>query len=91
AHVLHWLATTTFDLTFVGEPINPLAARSKSDQSTIVVYCATKWDLGTCTVYCCGPVSLSAGGTACLAATSNVAFCSTDDCGAPCTELKNCG
>ncbi|KAF6741659.1 hypothetical protein DFP72DRAFT_762048, partial [Ephemerocybe angulata] len=46
---------------------------------------------GPCTVFNgVGNVCISAPDTTCLQASSNIAFCSTPNCVAPCTQLVNC-
>ncbi|GJE96912.1 hypothetical protein PsYK624_131200 [Phanerochaete sordida] len=89
--MMHWLATTDAELTFVGTPPNPLAARDAQD--TLVTYCANvngNACAGPCTVYSGGATCLYAAGTNCLSATRNVAFCSSSGCSGSCTTLDNC-
>ncbi len=90
--MLHWIATTDAELTFVGAPINPLAPRAA--QNTMVTYCNTRINGvcgGICTVYNGGAKCLNAPGTNCLAATKNVAFCSSGGCTGDCNPLSTCG
>ncbi|PIL23592.1 hypothetical protein GSI_14905 [Ganoderma sinense ZZ0214-1] len=90
--MMHWLATTDAELTYVGEPVNPLTPRSA--QNTMVTYCNKRANNvcgGSCTVYNGGAACLDAPGTACLAATSNVAFCDRGGCGHSCNQLSSCG
>ena len=89
---MSWIANTDAKLTFVGEPINPLAPRSP--EVTTVTYCDIRIDDvcgGDCTVYTGGAKCLYAPGTNCLAATNPVVFCSGDDCDGPCNTLTTCG
>ncbi|KDR65941.1 hypothetical protein GALMADRAFT_1362442, partial [Galerina marginata CBS 339.88] len=88
----HWLATTDADITFIGEPINPLTPRAALD--IMVTYCtARSADVcgGSCIVYNGGPACLAAPGTNCLAATANVGFCDRENCGNSCNSLDSCG
>lgn len=90
--MMHWLATTDAELTFDGEPINPLTARSALN--TMVTYCNTRQKNvcgGRCTVYNGGAKCLNAPGTNCLAATHNVAFCNKSGCSGDCNQLSSCG
>ena len=90
--MLHWLATTDAELTFVGEPINPLSPRSA--QITTVTYCSTRIENvcgGACTVYTGGATCLNAPDTNCLAATNNVGFCDRGGCTHSCHDLATCG
>ena len=88
----HWLANTDAELTFLGEPINPLASRSA--ENTMVTYCNKRVNNvcgGSCTVYNGGAACLDAPGTSCLAATHNVGFCDRGGCGHSCNQLSTCG
>ena len=79
--MMHWLATTDAELTFVGKPLNPLAPRSAQD--TTVTYCSIRIDDicgGPCTVYNGGATCLNAPNTNCLFATGEVTFCAPDKC-----------
>ncbi len=90
--MMHWIATTDAELTFVGKPINPLTPRST--QTTTVTYCSSRIDNvcgGACTVYTGGSTCLNAPNTNCLAATNNVAFCSSGGCSGACNQLSTCG
>ncbi|KAI0739158.1 hypothetical protein C8Q80DRAFT_1204519 [Daedaleopsis nitida] len=90
--MMHWLATTDAELTFLGEPINPLAPRAA--QNTMVTYCNRRVVNvcgGACTFYNGNAKCLSAPGTACLAATTNVGFCDRSGCGHSCNQLSTCG
>ncbi|KAI0628553.1 hypothetical protein C8Q77DRAFT_352781 [Trametes polyzona] len=90
--MMHWLATTDAELTFVGEPINPLAGRAA--QNTIVTYCSKRTQGvcgGPCTVYNGGATCLSAPNTNCLSATHNVGFCDKGGCSGSCNQLSTCG
>ncbi|GJE96902.1 hypothetical protein PsYK624_131100 [Phanerochaete sordida] len=90
--MLHWIATTSAELTFVGAPLNPLTPRSA--QNTMVTYCSHRVDNvcgGPCTVYNGGATCLNAPGTNCLAATHNVGFCDRGGCGHSCNQLSTCG
>ena len=90
--MMHWIKTTDADLTFIGEPINPLAPRSA--QNTMVTYCNTRIDNicgGSCSVYNGGATCIAAPGTSCLAATNNVGFCDRGGCGHSCNQLSTCG
>ena len=89
---MHWIATTDAELTFVGEPINPLTPRSA--QITTVTYCNKRINDvcgGSCTVYSGGAACLDAPGTNCLSATNNVGFCDRGGCGHSCNQLSTCG
>ena len=89
---MHWLANTDAELTFVGKPPNPLAARSA--QNTMVTFCNKRTVNvcgGACTVYNGGAACLDAPGTNCLAATNNVGFCDRAGCGHSCNQLSTCG
>ncbi|PIL23597.1 hypothetical protein GSI_14910 [Ganoderma sinense ZZ0214-1] len=90
--MLHWLATTDAELTYVGAPINPLVPRAA--QNTIVTYCNKRANNvcgGSCSVYNGGAACIAASGTNCLAATHNVAFCDRGSCGGTCNQLDSCG
>ncbi|KAI0739157.1 hypothetical protein C8Q80DRAFT_1222341 [Daedaleopsis nitida] len=90
--MMHWLATTNAELTFIGKPINPLAARSA--QTTIVTYCSQRIDNvcgGACTVYNGNHACLNAPNTNCLSATTNVGFCDRGGCGGSCNQFSTCG
>ncbi|GJE96908.1 hypothetical protein PsYK624_131160 [Phanerochaete sordida] len=90
--MMHWIATTSAELTFIGEPLNPLAPRSA--QQTSVTYCSERSGSfcgGSCTVYNGGPTCLNAPDTSCLAASNNVVFCSSPGCGGACNQLASCG
>ena len=89
---MHWIANTDAELTFIGKPLNPLAPRSAQD--TMVTYCSHRVDNvcgGPCTVYNGGATCLTAPGTNCLAATTNVGFCDRAGCGHSCNQLSTCG
>ncbi|KAI0766879.1 hypothetical protein BD413DRAFT_605659 [Trametes elegans] len=88
----HWLATTDAELTFIGEPINPLTPRAA--QNTIVTYCTKRTQNvcgGSCSVYNGGATCLAAPYTTCLAATHNIGFCNRDGCNGRCNQLESCG
>ena len=92
--MLHWLQTTHANLTFIGEPLNPLAKREA--EATTVVYCNSvdgEDCAGDCTVYIGGAKCLSSSGTQCLSATKDVQFCTGifSLCLLGCEELSNCG
>ncbi|KAI0716409.1 hypothetical protein C8Q76DRAFT_855926 [Earliella scabrosa] len=90
--MMNWLATTDADLTFIGDPINPLAPRAP--RITILTYCNLRVQGvcgGSCQVYTGGPVCLAAPGTSCLGATTNVGYCTTAGCVGTCNELASCG
>ena len=90
--MMHWIATTDAELTFVGAPINPLAPRAA--QNTMVTYCSKRIDSvcgGPCTVYNGGATCLSAPNTNCLSATNNVGFCDHAGCSGSCNQLSTCG
>ncbi|KAI0755823.1 hypothetical protein C8Q74DRAFT_1320149 [Fomes fomentarius] len=90
--ILHWIATTDAELTFIGNPINPLTPRAA--QNTMVTYCSSRTQNvcgGSCTVYNGGATCLAAPGTKCLAATNNVGFCDRGGCGGSCNQLSTCG
>ncbi|PIL23595.1 hypothetical protein GSI_14908 [Ganoderma sinense ZZ0214-1] len=90
--MMHWIATTDAELTFIGTPLNPLAPRSAQD--TTVTYCSNRVDNvcgGPCTVYTGGATCLNAPNTNCLAATNNVGFCDRAGCGHSCNQLSTCG
>ncbi|KAI0372672.1 hypothetical protein BV20DRAFT_978112 [Pilatotrama ljubarskyi] len=92
AEMAHFLATTDAELTFIGEPINPLAKRSA--QSTTVMYCTKRVGTicgGTCTVYNGGAACLDAAGTTCISATHDVGFCDETECNGSCNILSLCG
>ncbi|KAJ7787220.1 hypothetical protein B0H14DRAFT_3095449 [Mycena olivaceomarginata] len=79
-------------------PTSPSSVTSPPSGSpfvTTVTYCATRTAnlcSGPCTVYTGGATCLDAPGTACLSATSNVAFCDKSGCkGTPCNVLSSCG
>ena len=90
--MMHWIANTDAELTFIGKPLNPLAPRSAQD--TTVTYCSTRiFNVcgGACTVYTGGATCLNAPNTNCLAATNNVGFCDRAGCGHSCNQLSTCG
>ncbi len=89
--MMHWIATTDAELTFVGPPINPLAPRSA--QNTVVTYCTNRVGSicgGTCRVHTSGATCFDAAGTNCMAATNNVGFCSGASCTGDCEQLYPC-
>ncbi|CAA7263907.1 unnamed protein product [Cyclocybe aegerita] len=88
----HWLATTDAEITYVGEPYNPLTERDIL--ATRVTYCSQRvFNVcgGACTVYNGGATCLNAPNTNCLAATNNVGFCDRAGCGGSCNQLSTCG
>ena len=90
--MFHWLANTEANLTFFGEPINPLSPRAT--QNTIVTFCTSRvFSIcgGDCKVYNGGATCLPAPKTECLRATNNVGFCSSKNCQNPCNPLATCG
>ncbi|TBU25860.1 hypothetical protein BD311DRAFT_668755 [Dichomitus squalens] len=89
--MMHWIATTEAELTFVGTPINPLAPRAATN--TTVTYCTNRVDDvcgGPCTVFTGGGVCISTPNVVCLSATSNVGFCDSSDCRGTCSQLSDC-
>ncbi|TEB27763.1 hypothetical protein FA13DRAFT_856227 [Coprinellus micaceus] len=90
----HWIANTNATLKFVGaEPNVPGTLRKRGAQSTRLVYCTLRTGGtcgGTCTVYNGNAACVNAPGTACIQASSPIAFCSKQNCGDPCTQLANC-
>ncbi|KAI0372673.1 hypothetical protein BV20DRAFT_38332 [Pilatotrama ljubarskyi] len=92
AEMAHWLANTDAELTFIGQPPNPLAKRSA--QSTSVMYCTKRVGSicgGTCTVYTGGATCLAAANTMCISATRDVGFCDEAGCNGNCAPLSLCG
>ena len=90
--MLTWLATTDANITYVGEPLNPLAPRAA--QTTTVTYCSSRQGNtcgGACSVYVGNPTCLRAPNTNCLMATANVGFCDRSGCGGSCNQLSSCG
>ncbi|KAJ7303018.1 hypothetical protein DFH08DRAFT_794181 [Mycena albidolilacea] len=91
AEMKNFLATTDANLTFIGD----VSTLGVSPFVTTVTYCATRTAnlcSGPCTVYTGGATCLDAPNTACLSATSNVAFCDKSGCkGTPCNVLSSCG
>lgn len=70
---MHWLATTDAELTFIGEPINPLAPRDA--QNTMITFCSDRTQNvcgGPCNVYNLngGAKCLFTPNTNCLAAST---------------------
>ncbi|TEB27764.1 hypothetical protein FA13DRAFT_1765274 [Coprinellus micaceus] len=94
AQLDHWLATTDAELTFVdGADKIPSTLKDQAILATRVVYCSQRFGRtcgGKCTVYNGNAACLPAADTACLQATTNLAFCSRPDCANPCTELSAC-
>ena len=93
--MINWLKTTDAELTFIGEPIPginaPEGLSSREALVTTVTYCSVPIDNicgGSCTVYTGGAACLNAPGTSCLAATNNVAFCSSSGYVPLCTSGK---
>ena len=89
--MIHWIANTDAELTFVGKPPNSLALRSPQD--TVVVYCSTRNGntcSPPCTVYNGGPICLAAPNTNCLSATNDIGFCNQPGCTGNCTFLTGC-
>ena len=90
--MMHWIATTDTELTFVGKPINPLAPRA-SAPNTIVTYCSNvnltaNICIGPCTVsHSDLPVCLNTPDTNCLSATNDVRFCDEVGCSVGCHDL----
>ena len=93
--MLTWLSTTDAKLTFIGEPVSARSAKDKrAAEDTMVIYCNKRAGSvcgGSCTVYNGGSKCLSASGTECLYATSNVAFCDGKDCTGSCHNFNKCG
>ncbi|KAI0716741.1 hypothetical protein C8Q76DRAFT_767681 [Earliella scabrosa] len=90
--MMHWLATTDANITYVGEPLNPLAPRAA--QTTTVTYCSSRQGNtcgGACSVYVGNPTCLRAPNTNCLMATNDVQFCNTAGCGGICNRFSTCG
>lgn len=88
----HFLATTDAELTFIGEPINPLAKRAA--QTTTVTFCTKRVGNicgGTCTVYTGGATCLDAASTVCMSATKDVGFCDLTGCNGNCNAMSTCG
>ncbi|KAJ3826850.1 hypothetical protein F5878DRAFT_640428 [Lentinula raphanica] len=87
--ILEWIATTSANLTFIGDAIT-----KRDTEDTMVVYCNTRTVNvcgGACTVYNGGATCLSAPNTNCLSATNNVGFCDHSGCGGSCNQLSTCG
>ncbi|KAH9889004.1 hypothetical protein C8Q73DRAFT_175964 [Cubamyces lactineus] len=92
AAMAHWLAHTDAELTFIGEPFNPLLKRSA--QTTTVTYCTKRIGPicgGSCSVYTGGPTCLNTPGAACMSATKDIGFCDTTGCNGNCGDLSSCG
>ncbi|KAJ7576164.1 hypothetical protein C8J56DRAFT_1016975 [Mycena floridula] len=93
AQFREWLASKDpADITWIGEPINPLTRRSA--QNTVVTFCSNRIDNlcgGPCTVYNGGATCLNAPDTNCLSATNNVGFCDRGGCGGSCNQFSSCG
>ena len=92
AEMAHWLANTDAELTFIGQPPNPLARRK--EQSTTVTYCNKRVGPicgGTCTVYTGGPTCLATNNVQCLTATRDIGFCDEAECNGDCEALSECG
>lgn len=88
--MMHCIATTDAELTFAGEPINPLEARPA--QKTMIIYGSSRVGNvcgGRCTVYNGGATCLAAPDTNCLSVTKDIGFCNQTSCGGMCTELVN--
>ena len=90
--MVRWLATTNAELTFIGEPMNPLAPRAAP--FTVVTYCTTVEDNdicgGECRVYVGGSACIDAPGTQCISATRDIGHCSGSDCSGTCNQLSTC-
>ena len=89
--MMHWIATTDAELTFVGEPVNPLVPRGTED--TMVTYCSRRTGNvcgGFCTVYTGGHKCLDAPDTQCISATSDVGYCTGKVCTGTCNQLSTC-
>ena len=87
AQLLHWLKTTSANLTFTGDPIpgitGPEGLTPRGALATTVVYCSVRNGNtceGPCTVYNGDPECLHAPNTNCLFATGEVTFCAPDKC-----------
>ncbi|EIW58828.1 uncharacterized protein TRAVEDRAFT_47971 [Trametes versicolor FP-101664 SS1] len=92
AEMANFLATTDAELTFIGEPFNPLAKRAAQD--TTVTFCTKRVGNicgGTCTVYNGGATCLDAAGTVCMSATKDVGFCDETGCDGNCNAMSECG
>ena len=90
--MMHWLATTDANVTYVGEPFNPLITPPTPD-FTVVTYCDRRIDNvcgGFCRMYRGGATCLNAVGTQCISATNNVGHCSNDRCSGTCNQLVTC-
>ncbi|KAI0716404.1 hypothetical protein C8Q76DRAFT_406092 [Earliella scabrosa] len=90
--MMNWIASLDGEVTYIGEPLNPLA-RPAAVETTTVMYCSTRRGnvcAAPCTVYTGGTRCLNAPDTNCLAATTNVAFCDTARCTGTCRNLSTC-
>ncbi|KAL4256879.1 hypothetical protein AB1N83_011634 [Pleurotus pulmonarius] len=86
-----WLRTTDAKLTFIGNASESHTRRNTL--STRIVYCNRQVGSicgGECKVYDGDETCLSAPGTACLMATSNVAFCNRSACSGTCHTYGSC-
>ncbi|KAI0355586.1 hypothetical protein OH77DRAFT_1424529 [Trametes cingulata] len=98
AELLHWLATTDFEVNWIGEPINPLGGPSEDspDASTTVVWCMSASGndcISPCNAYS-GPGNIcitQQGGIDCLLSTSDeVTYCTANSCGGTCLRFADC-
>ncbi|KAI0350937.1 hypothetical protein OH77DRAFT_1462794, partial [Trametes cingulata] len=97
--LLHWLATTNLNVTWIGEPINPLAGPSEDspDASITVVWCNASSGndcVNPCYAYSgAGSVCIETPGAGfvCLSSTSDdVTFCTSGVCQQNCPRFGDC-
>ncbi|KAI0351918.1 hypothetical protein OH77DRAFT_1429234 [Trametes cingulata] len=92
AEMAHFIATTDAELTFIGEPPNPLSKRHAL--STTVMYCTKRIGNicgGSCTVYTGGATCLATPNTSCISATRDVGYCDEAGCNGNCEPMSLCG
>ncbi|KAI0367396.1 hypothetical protein BV20DRAFT_970580 [Pilatotrama ljubarskyi] len=87
--MMRWLAATDAEVTFSGEPINPL-----NTQQTTITFCSHRSGnlcSGPCNVFTGSGVCHATPGTNCLSATTDVSFCDGSNCGGSCNQFNSCG
>ncbi|TCD68005.1 hypothetical protein EIP91_011674 [Steccherinum ochraceum] len=102
--LLRWIATTSSELTFIGDPIegpSPYPKRADADAlDVLLIYCSVYSGTscqGPCTVYRGGAGCIETPSTNCLKASANVSFCFLGGCQtgdpnvAQCHVLSSCG
>ncbi|KAK7014358.1 hypothetical protein R3P38DRAFT_2545534 [Favolaschia claudopus] len=90
AAMKEYIATTDAELTFVGAPIGELGINPLLTTVTVCSTAAGNLCSGPCTVLTGSARCFETPDTACLSATTNIAFCNQAKCKGKCTPLSSC-